>query len=75
MGVRGGGWERALGGELGVAADCQGGRSSEHSELNTQRGASMRKSHAANLLIQSGHGLLPSRHQLRPPRLGVSSLT
>lgn len=35
----------------------------------------MLKSHAANLSIQSGLRLLPSRHQLGPPCLGVSSLT
>jgi hypothetical protein len=33
------------------------------------------RSHAGNLSIQSGYRILPSRHQLRPPRPPFCSLT
>lgn len=74
MKVRGGGWERGLGGGLGSWAARDGG-GALGAELNTHPGASTLKRHAANLSIQSGHRPLPSRHQLGPPSLGVSSLT
>lgn len=53
------------------------GREEEFSALRVEHPALCQHAgdRAANLSIQSGHGLHPSHHRLGPPSLRVSSLT